>query len=52
MYRDDTGAFTRRAQTFRWQAIQVDGHDLGGIDKAYRRAVATTGPRMVTLPSQ
>src|SRR5574341_434003 len=40
MYGWDTGSFVLRIEAFGWRAIEVDGHDLIGIDKAYRRAVA------------
>lgn len=42
MYGWDTSAFARRAEAFGWHAIEVDGHDLAGIDEAYQRAVAVT----------
>jgi len=34
----DTGAYAERLRAFGWHAIEVDGHDLGEIDRAYRAA--------------
>jgi transketolase len=42
MYGWDTGNFARRVEAFGWRAIEVDGHDLIGIDQAYKRVVAAT----------
>jgi transketolase len=39
----DTGAYAARLRAFGWQAIEIDGHDLGAIDQAYAQAVQTRG---------
>jgi transketolase len=39
----DTGAYAERLRAFGWHAIEIDGHDVAAIDKAYEEAVATTG---------
>ena len=39
----DTGVLAERARAFGWHAIEVDGHDVEGIDKAYSDAEALTG---------
>jgi transketolase len=39
----DTAAYARRLEAFGWHAIQIDGHDVDEIDRAYAEAEATTG---------
>jgi len=39
----DTGVLAERARAFGWHAIEVDGHDVEAIDKAYSDAAALTG---------
>jgi transketolase len=39
----DTGAYAERLRAFGWHAIEIDGHDVAAIEKAYEEAVATTG---------
>ncbi len=36
----NTGAYTRRAQAFGWRAIEIDGHDVDAVDRAYTEAAA------------
>nr|MDQ3823735.1 transketolase [Actinomycetota bacterium] len=36
-------SYVRRAESFGWHAIAIDGHDVEAIDKAYAEAVATSG---------
>ena len=36
-------SYVRRAESFGWHAIAIDGHDVEAIDAAYAEAVATTG---------
>jgi transketolase len=38
----DPEVLVDRARTFGWDAIEIDGHDLLQIDKAYREAAAAT----------
>lgn len=37
----DLGAYARRVEAFGWHAIEIDGHDVEAIDKAYAEAAAT-----------
>jgi transketolase len=39
----DTGAYAERLRAFGWHAIEIDGHDVEAIDKAYQEAATTTG---------
>jgi transketolase len=39
--------FRDRAEAFGWTAIQVDGHDVVAVDRAYRDAVADDRPTLV-----
>jgi transketolase len=39
----DTGAYAERLRAFGWHAIEIDGHDVAAVDKAYEEALATTG---------
>ena len=35
--------YVDRARAFGWEAIEIDGHDIDQIDRAYSQAVATEG---------
>src|ERR687887_218749 len=39
----NTGAYVERARAFGWNAIEIDGHDVEEIDRAYREAAETSG---------
>ena len=39
----DLDAYARRFQAFGWHTVEVDGHDVDAIDRAYGEAVSTTG---------
>jgi transketolase len=39
----DLASYTRRLEAFGWHAIEIDGHDVEQIDRAYREAEATRG---------
>jgi transketolase len=39
----DTGVLAERARAFGWHAIEIDGHDVEEIDKAYSDAEALSG---------
>ncbi|MGH9285290.1 MAG: thiamine pyrophosphate-dependent enzyme, partial [Acidimicrobiales bacterium] len=39
----DLAAYSARARAFGWHAIEVDGHDVDDVDRAYAEAAATTG---------
>jgi transketolase len=44
----DPGVFADRARTFGWDAIEIDGHDVAQIDKAYTEATKE-GKRPVVI---
>ncbi len=39
----DLDAYADRARAFGWHTIEIDGHDVEAIDRAYREAAETTG---------
>jgi transketolase len=39
----DTGVLAERARAFGWHAIEIDGHNVEEIDRAYSDAAALTG---------
>ena len=39
----DTAAYGRRAEAFGWRALEIDGHDVEEIDRAYEDALAGDG---------
>jgi transketolase len=41
--------YKARAEAFGWHAIEVDGHDVEAIDRAYSEAIATTGRPTVVV---
>jgi transketolase len=45
----DLDAYRRRAEAFGWNAITLDGHDVGEIDRALEAAVATEGRPTVLI---
>ena len=45
----DLGVYRRRAEAFGWHAIEVDGHDVEAVDRAYAQAVETTGKPSVII---
>src|SRR5918992_2775408 len=49
MHEWDLDAYRRRAEAFGWKAIEIDGHDVAAIDRAYARAVETTGQPTVVI---
>lgn len=38
----DSSAYANRARAFGWHALEIDGHDLGAIDRAYDYACKQT----------
>jgi transketolase len=42
-------AYADRARAFGWHAIQIDGHDVEEVDRAYAEAIATTGRPTVVI---
>jgi transketolase N-terminal domain/subunit len=49
MHEWDLDAYRRRAEAFGWKAIEIDGHDVAAIDRAYARAIETTGQPTVII---
>ena len=45
----DTAAYARRMAAFGWHTIEIDGHDVAEIDRAYAEAAGTTGRPTVIL---
>jgi transketolase len=41
--------YAERAKAFGWHAIEIDGHDVEAIDRAYAEAIATTGKPTVIV---
>ncbi|WP_340384966.1 transketolase [Streptomyces sp. SS7] len=39
----DLDAYARRFQAFGWHTVEIDGHDVDAIDRAYGEAVSTRG---------
>ena len=39
----NTGVYVERARAFGWNAIEVDGHEVEEIDRAYKQAEETNG---------
>jgi transketolase len=39
----DLASYTRRLEAYGWAAIEIDGHDVEAIDRAYEEALSTTG---------
>jgi transketolase len=45
----DLDSYADRARAFGWHAIEIDGHDVDAIDRAYAEAVGTTGQPTVVV---
>ncbi|QOV34369.1 transketolase [Streptomyces ferrugineus] len=45
----DLDAYARRFQAFGWHTVEVDGHDVDAVDRAYGEAESTTGQPTVVL---
>ncbi|MGP4011281.1 transketolase [Streptomyces sp. 4N124] len=45
----DLDAYARRFQAFGWHTVEVDGHDVDAIDRAYGEALSTNGQPTVIL---
>ncbi len=39
--------FAQRAQAYGWQTLEIDGHDVVAIDRAYTEAAAADAPTMI-----
>jgi transketolase len=45
----DLDSYANRAKAFGWNAIEIDGHDVEAVDKAYAEAISTTGAPTVIV---
>jgi transketolase len=45
----DVDVYRDRAHAFGWETIEVDGHDVEAIDRAYTEAAGTTGKPTVVI---
>ncbi len=45
----DLDSYADRARAFGWHAIEIDGHDVAAIDRAYEEATGTTGKPTVVV---
>ncbi|MFI9154424.1 transketolase [Streptomyces sp. NPDC053367] len=45
----DLDAYARRFQAFGWHTVEIDGHDVDAIDRAYGEALSTLGQPTVIL---
>ena len=45
----DLDSYAKRAEAFGWHAIEIDGHDVEAIDRAYVEAEETTGTPTVIV---
>ncbi len=48
----DADVFVRRAGSFGWRALAIDGHDARAIDQAYREAATVGPPTMIVARTQ
>jgi transketolase len=39
----DLSSYVRRAEAFGWAAIEIDGHDVAAVDRAYEEALSMRG---------
>ncbi|MFI5820697.1 transketolase [Streptomyces rishiriensis] len=45
----DLDAYARRFQAFGWHTVEIDGHDVDAVDRAYGEAISTKGQPTVIL---
>src|SRR2546421_9225448 len=45
----NTGVYVERARAFGWNAIEIDGHDVEQIDRAFREAAEVSGRPTVVV---
>jgi transketolase len=43
----DGDAYAARAKAFGWRAIEIDGHDVEAVDRAYTEASDESGPTLI-----
>src|ERR671939_1455794 len=45
----DLASYANRARAFGWEAIEIDGHDVEAIDRAYAQALEASGKPVVVV---
>jgi transketolase len=45
----DLDSYANRAKAFGWHALEIDGHDVEAIDRAYAEAISTSGKPTVIV---
>src|SRR5207245_8841283 len=45
----NTGVYVERARAFGWNAIEIDGHDVEQIDRAFHEAAEVSGRPTVVV---
>jgi transketolase len=45
----DLDSYANRARAFGWEAIEIDGHDVEAIDRAYAQALQASGKPVVVV---
>lgn len=48
-HRWDTGAYAERFRAFGWHTLEIDGHDIAAIDRAFGEAASHSGAPTVIL---
>ncbi|MEO8291878.1 MAG: transketolase [Actinomycetota bacterium] len=48
----DGDTYARRAQAFGWNTLEIDGHDVGAIDEAFRAAEGAGAPTMIVARTE
>ena len=48
----DADVFVSRAESFGWNALAIDGHDVAAIDRAYRIATEDDRPTMIVARTE
>ncbi len=48
----DAHVFVARAESFGWNALSIDGHDVAAIDQAYRAATEDDRPTMIVARTE
>jgi transketolase len=49
MHAGDTATYARRAEAFGWRAVEIDGHDVGAVDRALALAGEADGRPLVLV---
>jgi transketolase len=46
------GVFAQRAEAYGWRALEIDGHDVDAIDRAYTEATAADAPTLIVARTE